>query len=748
MVRGVASRQNELMNGALVALLLAAVYLLTYRGLLGSIDELALYGATENLAQLGTLKVTQAEFARYHNPVGTLEPLHSVLAVPLYWLAVRLPWMGNIQTVLLLNIGITALTAGGLYLLLRTVNHSPAVATVSSMAYGLLTIAWPYTRTFLREPTTALLLLIAAGGLIRWQRAHGPGWLVLTLGGLTLATLTKSTSALAWPAFALVYLLQPDITQRRRLQRLALLAASALVGGAVLAWAYAQRGWGSLAVLLTLWRGPGLAETALRIFGLTLGAGRGLFVFTPLLLLILPGLALMWRRKRGEAWLALSLLVFYLLGYSRHGQWHAGLSWGSRFLVPVVPILMLAIAEWLAFVSQSRRWQAVIPTAVLMGASGAIQLAAATANASWVSGLSAWDNLFDYARSPALLILTHWRPGHFDMLWWHGPAPVHLETVYQNPWLALFPTLAMVAAARGLLVAHKGRTRASRQMGGVAIALLIAGIAVLLWQAPTTTHGYPGANPAELRQVAAIVNRDDGAPHTVVIVSNEFQLNVLLNYLKGRVRVYWLSPMQTTDFEPLLDQPGPPARSVHLIVDRVHILPEASGRDAELWLNARLHRYMVDWIGPGYEVYSYLPPLDDIPMQAADYHWTQGMAMPAFGLSPRTVGPGEPVWLQLQFTAEHKIAERYEIFTQLLAPDGAYMNGTDGAPQFGAAMTTWWQPGEIVVDRRAFFVPADAAPGEYQVVAGFYFGNERLPVLGAQGKPLGTHIDLGTVIVR
>ncbi len=745
-------QRRKLYISAVIFVLLCCVYLLTYRGLLSSIDELALFGMAESLAQRGVLDVPQVAFADYHNQVGQLEPFYPLLAAPLNWLALRVDGLGNVQTVLLINIGITALSGAVLCLLLQTMDLAPAVSAAAGLLFGLATIAWPYTRTFFREPLAALLLLGATCCWVCWKRRPRWWWLVLALGALILTLLTKVTSALAWPAFTLVFLFQQGVSFRERAQRLAWLAGAALVGGVVLVRGYALRGLGdSLFALAGFLRGIDWGQVPARLFGLTLGAGRGLFVFSPLLGLALPGLALMWSRRRDEAVLIGATLLLFLLGYTRHPDWHAGLSWGSRFLLPVIPLLLIPVAEWLGRVFAARRWWAGLLTALLVGFSVAIQIAAASGQSSWVAGLSAWDNLFDYARSPALLILRYWRPIHFDMLWWHGPAPVHLEQVYCNPWIALLPVFGIIGAAALLWGTLKGRRWANWPAWGGIAMLLVGGLAVLLWQAPAATHGYAGVDPGELRRVAEIVNRERAVPHTVVTVSNDFHLNVLLNYFKGAFTHHWLSPVQTDGFAALLESPAgalPSARRLSLIVDRVHIPPEASGRDAELWLNARLHRYMVDWVGGGYEVYSYLYPPDDMPVQAVDYRWAPGMALQGVGLTPREVRPGDPVWLEFQFAALHEIAGRYDIYVQFLSPEGAYVNGTDGPPQFGAAMTSWWQPGEPVVDRRAFFVPAAAPPGEYRVIAGFYADGERLPVFDAQGHALGTHIDLGAVLVQ
>jgi hypothetical protein len=123
------------------------------------------------------------------------------------------------------------------------------------------------------------------------------------------------------------------------------------------------------------------------------------------------------------------------------------------------------------------------------------------------------------------------------------------------------------------------------------------------------------------------------------------------------------------------------------------------------------------------------------------------MTLSAYALGPQTVSPGQPFWLELCFSAMKPPDSDYDVFVQLLSPDGEFANGTDGAPQFGVAPTSAWVPGETIVDRRACFVPAGATPGTYRVIAGFYRGQERQPVYDVAGQPLGTHVELGEIRV-
>jgi hypothetical protein len=344
-------------------------------------------------------------------------------------------------------------------------------------------------------------------------------------------------------------------------------------------------------------------------------------------------------------------------------------------------------------------------------------------------------------------------PINFDLLWWHGPLKPHLDRVYVNGWIAIAPMLALLGAmalasalVRSGQTGGLGRRRGILLFGGGLGLLLVLSIAVLLLQAPVAMAGYAGVDPEQLTKVAQIVNQDRGEPHAVVTISNDFHLNILSNGFAGRFVHYWLSPHQMDGFEQILRPPFPVTR-YRLVVDRVHMPTELSGQEIEMWLNARLHRFAADWVGGGYQVFGYLAPRADMVMQSISYRSESGIALLAYGMVPRSVHAGEPIWLTFECAGVQEQAEDYDIFLQLLAPDGHFVNGTDGAPQFGAMPTSLWKPGVTVADRRAVFVPQDAAAGEYRLIAGFYRDGERQMMYDDRGTPIGTHVELGEIVV-
>lgn len=83
------------------------------------------------------------------------------------------------------------------------------------------------------------------------------------------------------------------------------------------------------------------------LHGFLFSPGHSVFIYTPLLLLLpwmLPHLA---RTRRREAALILALTSSYLLFYASFEYWHGLYFLGPRYLMPVVPFLLLPLAGWL-----------------------------------------------------------------------------------------------------------------------------------------------------------------------------------------------------------------------------------------------------------------------------------------------------------------------------------------------------------------------------------------------------------------
>ncbi len=111
-----------------------------------------------------------------------------------------------------------------------------------------------------------------------------------------------------------------------------------------------------------------------------------------------------------------------------------------------------------------------------------------------------------------------------------------------------------------------------------------------------------------------------------------------------------------------------------------------------------------------------------------------------------TLRPGETLHMTFRWQALRPVQNRYSVFVHLVNASGQIVTQDDSEPARGSRPTPTWAAGEVIPDPHALTLPADAAPGEYRVLAGLYLpeANERVPVVqpgraDSEGNALVVH---------
>ncbi len=281
-------------------------------------------------------------------------------------------------TVALRNIVAGALTGWALLHLARRLGYSERAAVFGSLASVLATPFVVYTKTTFSEPLLALLLTLAMAAVIEPTRQAQSGaahcavlWRWLSAGSaLGFAFLVKPIAITVVPAFSAYALLRHRDT--RRWSALGALALPLGIGIGATGWYNALR-FGS--VLQTGYSGIhfGLAPWA-GLYGLLLSPGKGLLLYCPLVVLGALGWRRLAARRPGPAWLILGSATLYLCAHAIYSEWAGGGCWGPRLIVPIVPLLVLPLGEWL----DAQRGQRLreLAAALLVAVSLVIQLPA------------------------------------------------------------------------------------------------------------------------------------------------------------------------------------------------------------------------------------------------------------------------------------------------------------------------------------------------------------------------------------
>ncbi|MDQ3927809.1 MAG: hypothetical protein M3328_01550, partial [Chloroflexota bacterium] len=340
-----------------------ALYVLTSRGHTGSIDEESLLYASSRIvhAALGMFNVAwplQEPSPGVFNLFTTYEPAQPVLAVPFYLVGSLVASFFPLESqtyvtrliVTLFGAVVSAATVARLYQVGRTLGQASAAATFMAITYGVGTLAWPYARTFFREPLTAFALVSGAYAMLCLQEGGNWRQAAVSWGWVLLGVMTKLAAVFTVPIFA-VYFARIYLPRRRsdhgpsETQAGAkwhsgwVMAAAAGVLIIVLAGIVFQDRWKQIGPYLSqigLFTGD-FSYVGTALYGLTLSPGKGLLVFAPPVLAGLAGLYLLFWQRSAEALLIAVLALVFIFVYSLNPSWHGGATWGPRYLLPVLP---------------------------------------------------------------------------------------------------------------------------------------------------------------------------------------------------------------------------------------------------------------------------------------------------------------------------------------------------------------------------------------------------------------------------
>jgi len=341
---------------AAVFLILLCAYVLVFSGISSTDDEQLFIVITENLAYgKGYSALPLFGNDRLQGKAGGVEPLHSIIGIPLYILAGHFS-LGKAQILYLLPAMYTALTGALLVYIAEQKGTSPKTTAMLGLLYGLGTIALPYARMNFREPLAALLITTAVLCLELGKNTQDHTWKQilypsLSLISLGLAVLTKITTVVLIPFFILSYLNQKHFWKkenRTRMVTISFVAMILLIGIGFILWSILPADSLSRFTLgffnyisYTLPRLPH-DHFWLAMAGLLFSPGKGLLIYSPMLILSLISPFL--KRTKLVDWI---MYMSALLGITAvqafiyNDQWWS-ITWGTRALLPALPLAALA----------------------------------------------------------------------------------------------------------------------------------------------------------------------------------------------------------------------------------------------------------------------------------------------------------------------------------------------------------------------------------------------------------------------
>ncbi|HNW93438.1 MAG TPA: glycosyltransferase family 39 protein [bacterium] len=375
---------NDVTQRKIVALVftgMLVLYLLTMNGRIYTPDESQRFRLT--------LALLQGELAIGHAPLAYCKYGLLLPAIAAAAMRAKKILTGNVDPAstlffaLLVNPAVTASLCALLYLTVRGFGYQRATAAVLAVLLGTGTPFWSEGRTLLSEPLTALAVL-ATYHLLRFGRddlrLRFPFVAGLALGG---AIMERATMGMLAPFF-FAYLLV--VSRRGKARKAIAFLAGLMLLLASIGWYNDARygsAFSSAYVTDPVLRGDGpwSGEWRFSLPALCFSPGKGLLVSGPVLLLALIGLPAFAARHRRETVFIALLCAAHILVHASWWCWWSGASFGNRFTLIIVPLLLLPAAEVVQLAARHRRW--LVLTLVVAGVSIITQLPAALCTHTW-----------------------------------------------------------------------------------------------------------------------------------------------------------------------------------------------------------------------------------------------------------------------------------------------------------------------------------------------------------------------------
>ena len=389
----------------LVFCLFFALYTLTIYGQIRYGDEAERYLQAKSVVEKQTLIIPfipgEGTTGVNGNPYSQFEMGFGLWVIPFYafghWIA---GWFSPSEAdritllyVSLANPVITALTCVVLYAFARAIGLAFYESLATTFVFGFATIAWPYSKGLYREALQSLCLLLAVYAVYKARVLPSQRWLWISGSAFGFLALTKVANLAMLPVFLgfIVFIFVPIWANWKILARwMRAIQAVIVFLIPVIACLVFQ---GIINVIKFgdfLNIGPynygnplpyfSFANLIGGLVGLLVSFEKGLVFYVPPVLLFVPAWILFFFKNKIDAIFVLLLIVLHILFSASYVAWDGGSYWGPRYLVEIVPLMMLPLGFLWQVQNKWTRWIWRLASTVIVGLGLGVQLLGAWAN--------------------------------------------------------------------------------------------------------------------------------------------------------------------------------------------------------------------------------------------------------------------------------------------------------------------------------------------------------------------------------
>jgi hypothetical protein len=285
---------------------------------------------------------------------------------------------------LLVNTLFLSLTSLSIFCISTEVHQSRKIAFVLSLVFSVCSFVWPYNSTFWVQPLQALILSSSLLFILKIQhydksylcshtvKYDRKRFYFSALSGflLGLSVFAHPVSLIFIPAFLVYTFFRVMRHEMKNFLLLVSLIALMLFFVGLVNYArfgdFTNSGYGYFSSLAAHdgWRG---------LIGLLVSPGVGLIFFFPIAVLLPLGAKYMYKDNRALFFLCTYIIIanWIYIGTLSYGAepsaWSGGIAWGPRYLIPVLPFIMIVLGCIFMHLRRRRILKALVIGLCLVG---------------------------------------------------------------------------------------------------------------------------------------------------------------------------------------------------------------------------------------------------------------------------------------------------------------------------------------------------------------------------------------------
>jgi len=284
----------------------------------------------------------------------------------------------------------SALSAAIFFLVCLEHKFTRQNSIILSFVLAFSTIIWAYSNTSLNVVPTTFFILLGYLFFKKFRRLNQNKFLLLCSASFAFAFLIR-VDAILFIVPVWLFLIANILKRNLKIYTLLLYSAPLLFSYGLYRLVRSSDGplrhiipedsspypaGGEIAILILSNPSNILAAS----FGLLFAPGVGLFIFSPILLTVFFSFPDFFRKNKSECLLLLSILVLNVIYHADLGAWHGFVAWGPRYLLMVVPFLLIPLGASL----EKRNKKFMLLLILTLGALGVLfNLAYVVQDVSW-----------------------------------------------------------------------------------------------------------------------------------------------------------------------------------------------------------------------------------------------------------------------------------------------------------------------------------------------------------------------------